>query len=86
MRYMLLDNVPHECYGRIKLCRTMIQVRWSSGCSCFHVHGSTQREQPTQDHFIPSYAKNMDSALHTLIETYVLPQHVADAQQAQHAD
>ena len=24
---MLLDNVPHECYGRIKLCRTMIQVR-----------------------------------------------------------
>lgn len=26
VRYMLMDNVPHECYGRIKLCRTMIQV------------------------------------------------------------
>lgn len=39
-----------------------------------------------QDHFIPSYAKNMDSALHTLIETFVLPQHVADAQQVQPGD
>lgn len=85
---MLLDNVPHECYGKIKLCRTMIQVQMVVLVClvCEYQCALIAQIRASQDHFIPSYAKNMDSALHTLIETFVLPQHVADAQQAQQAD
>ncbi|KAA6418802.1 MAG: lipase class 3 family [Trebouxia sp. A1-2] len=43
-KYVLLDSVPQEAYGRIKLCSTMIQ-----------------------DHFIPCYSANMQTAMELYI-------------------